>query len=73
MNFDLIVKGLGYVIEHRKEIASDAEAAIHFIRRVEHMCVHHNTTADTILVEADKALSSYLKKEPESTASENSA
>ena len=57
MNFGIIVSGLTEVIKHRKEIAADIECAIHFIRRVEHLTVHHKTTADTILVAADDALS----------------
>ena len=56
-----VVKGLAYIVEHRKEIASDAECAIHFLRRVEHLTVKHKTTADSILVEADKALTNIAK------------
>lgn len=56
MNINAIIEGLIWVARHRKEIASDAECGVHFIRRVEHLLVKHKTTADTILVEADKAL-----------------
>ena len=57
MNFATIVEALGYVIEHRKELAKDAEIGIHLIRRIEHLCVRHSTTADKVLVAAGDALS----------------
>ena len=49
MNIEAIIEGLIWVGRHRKEIASDAECGVHFIRRVEHLLVKHKTTADTIL------------------------
>ena len=56
MNFTNVVKALEFVIEHKHEIASDAECCIHLIRRIEHACVKHSTTADHVLVAADKML-----------------
>ena len=56
MDFGAIVTGLAYVAEHKEELAKDAEIGIHFIRRVEHLVVHHRTTADTILKYAEEAL-----------------
>ena len=56
MNIGTVVNALTWVIEHRHEIASDAESAVHFLRRVEHLKVKHRTTADDVLVQADKAL-----------------
>lgn len=56
MNIGTVVSALEFVVTHRKEIASEAEAAIHFIRRVEHLCVKHETTADHVLVCADNML-----------------
>lgn len=56
MNIGLVVQGLEFAIQHRKELAADAEACIHFIRRVEHLIVKHDTTADKILVASDEAL-----------------
>ena len=53
MNVTTIVKALEFVIENRHEIASDAEAFIHFVRRVEHLTVKHDTTPDHVLVAAD--------------------
>ena len=61
MNIGVVVQAIEFAVEHRREIASDAEAAIHFLRRVEHICVHHKTTADKILVEADKMLGSVAR------------
>ena len=55
----LAVEGLKYAIDHKKEIAEGAELGIHVLRRIEHLCVHHQTTADDILVHADKALHDY--------------
>ena len=63
MNFGVIVEALEFAVNHRKEIASDAEAAIHFVRRVEHLVVKHGTTCDKVLVEADKALSKLVQSE----------
>ena len=63
MNIGTVVSALTWAIENRHEIAADAESAIHFLRRVEHLCVHHKTTADTVLVEADKALSKLVQSE----------
>ena len=57
MNIGLVISALEFAVEHRKEIVADAEAAIHFLRRVEHTCVKHSTTADKILVSADNMLS----------------
>ena len=56
MNFGLIVDCLSYAVEHRKELAKDAEIGIHLIRRLEHICVKHSTTADKVLVAAGDAL-----------------
>ena len=53
MNFSTVISALEFAIEHKHEIASDAEAAIHLIRRIEHACVKHSTTADHVLVAAD--------------------
>ena len=57
MNIGIVVQALEFAIENRREIVSDAEAAIHFLRRVEHACVQHETTADKILIAADHMLS----------------
>lgn len=56
MDYSKIIKGLEWVIENRHEIAADAEATIHLLRRVEHLCVKHSTTADRILLAADDGL-----------------
>ena len=56
MNFTNVVKALEFVVNHKHEIAADAECAIHLIRRIEHACVKHSTTADHVLVAADKML-----------------
>ena len=61
MNVTNIVKALQFVIENRHELASDAEVAIHLIRRIEHACVKHETTADHVLVAADTWLT-HLKE-----------
>ena len=61
MNFVNVVHALEWAIENRHEIASDAECAIHLIRRIEHACVKHETTADHVLVAADKMLT-HLKE-----------
>ena len=57
MNFGTIVSALAWAAEHRKELAEGAEIGIHLIRRIEHLCVHHETTADKVLVAAGDALS----------------
>ena len=59
MNFGVVVSALTYAMKHRKELAADAECAIHLIRRIEHTVVKHRTTADDVLVAADKALTRY--------------
>lgn len=56
MNFSVLVNAIIWAAEHKAEIAETAEAGIHLIRRVEHLCVHHKTTADNILVAADDML-----------------
>ena len=65
MNYGNVIKALSWAIENRHEIASDAEAAVHLIRRIEKMTVHHRTTADDILQIAEKG----LKKFADSTSS----
>ena len=55
----LAVDGLSYAIKHRKQIAEGAEVGIHVLRRIEHLCVKHETTADDLLVKADEALHKY--------------
>ena len=55
----LAVEGLEYAIEHRKEIAQGSECAIHVLRRIEHLCVHHKTTADELLKAGENALHHY--------------
>lgn len=64
MNIGLIIEGLKFIVEHRHEIAADAECAIHFMRRVEHTIVKHQTTADDILVSADSALTNLEAQAP---------
>lgn len=58
MNYGNMIKGLVWSAEHVDEIAADAEAGIHLIRRIADMCGYHNTTADEILMTADKAFKS---------------
>ena len=55
----MAVQGLSYAIEHKREIALGAEVGIHAIRRLEHLCVKHQTTVDDLLVAADDALHKY--------------
>ena len=43
------------------------EAAIHLIRRIEAMCVHHKTDADTILKLAENGLHSVVANTESST------
>ena len=64
MNFGVIVSALEFAIEHRKEIAADAECAIHVIRRIEHACVKHDTSVDHILVAADNFLQHVAEATP---------
>lgn len=59
----LAIEGLEYAIEHKKEIATGAECAIHYLRRVEHKLVQHGTTADHLLVASEKALHEYNQEE----------
>ena len=61
----LAVEGLEYGIEHRKELAKGAECGIHVLRRIEHLAVKHKTTADRILMAAEKALHEYNSKKEE--------
>lgn len=56
MNVDNAVHVIEYGIEHRKELAADAECAIHILRRIEHSIVKHGTTFDHLLQVADNAL-----------------
>lgn len=65
MNFTTIISALEFAIEHRQEIAAETEAAIHFIRRVEHACVKHDTTADKILLAADSFLTAFKDVQPD--------
>lgn len=60
----IVIKGLEYAAEHPDQIKKDVDLAvsgielgIHVIRRIEHLCVHHNATPDEVLVHADKGLS----------------
>ena len=61
----IVIDGLQYAIEHKKEIAKDLELGIHVIRRLEHLCVHHKTTVDQLLVHADQGLHEYNQKQKE--------
>ena len=65
MNFENVVKVLSWAIANRHELASDAECAIHVIRRIEHSCVHHKTNVDALLVAAEKTLADYNKPKPD--------
>ena len=56
MNISIVIEALEFAVTHRKEIVADAEAAVHFLRRVEHLTVKHSTTADKLLVSADHML-----------------
>lgn len=56
MFIEAAVKGLAYLVEHRKEIARDAEATIQFLRRVHLSCTHHNCTIDDYAKHAEDAL-----------------
>lgn len=67
----IAVDALSYACEHKKEIAHGAETAIHVLRRIEHQIVKHNTTADHLLVVADKALHEYNQQEKEKEESGN--
>ena len=58
----LALEAIKYGINHRKEIAQGAEVGIHVLRRIEHLCVKHKTTADDILMHADAALHEYNTK-----------
>ena len=74
MDYSKIIKGLEWVIENRHEIAADAEATIHLLRRVEHLCVKHSTTADRILLAADDGLKKVADAtQPDSKSSSNPA
>ena len=55
----LACEALEYGLAHRKEIAESAEIGVHVLRRIEHLIVKHNTTADQILVAAEKGLHDY--------------
>lgn len=61
MNYLAVIQGLEFVVEHRKELAADAECAIHVIRRIEHLVVKHDTTADHVLVAAQTWLGHLAK------------
>ena len=61
MNFGVAIQALEFAIQHGPEIAADLECAVHLLRRVEHACVRHKTTADTVLVAADHALEKLAK------------
>ena len=63
MNASLVVGALEFAIEHRRELAADCEAAIHLIRRLEHMVVKHDTTADAILMAAEEAFAQVAVKD----------
>ena len=58
----IVINGLEYTINHKKEIAKELEIGVHVIRRLEHLCVHHKTTVDQVLVHADTALHTYNKE-----------
>ena len=60
---NIAIQGLSYAIEHRKEIAEGAECGIHVLRRIEHLCVHHKTTADELLKAGEQALHEYNDKD----------
>ena len=53
------------IYENRKVLSPAAEAAVHFLRRVEHATVKHKTTADNLLVAGEKALHEYNQKNKE--------
>lgn len=55
----LAIEGLEFAVKHKKEIAIGSETAIHVIRRIEHMCVKHQTTADNLLMAAERGLHDY--------------
>ena len=55
----LTIDGLKYAMNHKKEIAEASELGIHVLRRIEHICVHHRTDVDDLLVKADEALHKY--------------
>ena len=57
------VEGLSWAIQHKKQVAGGAEVAIHVIRRIEHLCVKHQTTADDLLMAAEKGLHEYNQKD----------
>ena len=56
MNIGIVISALEWAVENRREIVSDAEAAIHFLRRAEHLTVKHKTSLDSVLVSADHML-----------------
>ena len=66
MNYGAVISAIEFAIEHRQEIAADLECAVHLIRRIEHACVKHDTTADSILVAVDKALE--MTSEPQNVS-----
>lgn len=54
-----VINVLKWAYDHRKEELEATEIGIHFLRRIEHLVVKHNTTLDDLLVHADKALQDY--------------
>ena len=72
MNFNNIVQALEFAYTHHKELASDIECGIHLLRRIEHGIVKHKTTADTLLVAADRMLTHIAEvQQQEAVASED--